>query len=721
MKFSELKIWITFIFIPWIGLNVNAQTIPVYEDESQPMKIRVENALSLMTLKEKIAMCTGNSKFKSAGIPRLGIPGLIYTDGTHGVREENLPHAWGSEGLRDDSSTCMPCGLALASTWNTAMAYEYGRVLGSEARYRRKNILLGPGLNIQRTPLGGRNFEYFGEDPFLASKIAVDYIKGVQSFGVGCCAKHYFANNQETNRNTVNVEMNDRAMYEIYLPAFKASVQDAGVMAVMGSYNKFRGTHCCHNDLTINQILKTQFGFEGIMISDWDGVRSTLEAAQNGLDVEMGTEVKRYEDYYLADAFLKGLKDKTINEKFLDEKVKRILRAVFIVNKSGLPWGEFSSPAHQSYSRQVAEESIVLLKNEKSFLPLDKNTLKSVAVIGENASERLISLGGSSYIKTPYEITPIEALKKYLGPDVIINSAKGYSSSDTAETEKLLNEAVEAAKNSEIVLYFGGLNHKLFQDAEGADRKDMKLPYGQDELLNRIVQANPRTVVAIYSGGGVEMDPWLPKTPAVLAAWYPGMEGGNAITRILFGEVSPSGKLVCTFPEKLSDSPAHASNDPNMFPGVNGTVQYDEGILVGYRYFDTRNIEPLFCFGHGLSYTRFSYSDLKLSSLLISPGDELIVSLQIKNTGKREGAEVIQLYVSDKACMVLRPNQELKGFNKVFLKPGETKEVVLKLNKDAFAYYDEVKKEWAVEPGKFRISIGASSRDIRLSAEVDVK
>jgi beta-glucosidase len=689
-----------------LGLNALAQDAkPIYLDATQPLEMRVEDLLSRMTLEEKISLIHADSKFTTAAIPRLGIARRWLDDGPHGVREDIGPDTWASAGRTDDFATAMPAGICLAATWNPDLGFKEGEAIGQEARWRGKDIMLGPGVNILRTPLCGRNFEYLGEDPFLSGVMCSGYIRGEQSQDVSSCVKHFALNNQEYQRGTINVEVDERALREIYLPAFKAAVREGGVWSVMGAYNQLRGQHCCHNDYLLNKILKDEWGFKGLVMSDWDGTHDTRQAALNGLDLEMGTE-KKYNDFYLAQPYLNGLKRGEFPLAGLDEKVRRNLRVMLAtrVLDADRKKGSLNTAAHQEVARQVAEEGIVLLKNESNTLPLDAAKLKTIAVIGENATRLHAHGGDSSGIKAFYEVNPLDGIVKRIGGKVNVVVSEGYRKDGGAD---LAERAVVAAKSADAVIYFGGLNHDKGFDCEGADRKDMKLPYGQDELIQKIVAANPKTVV-VLEGTMVEMDAWLDKVPALLQAWYPGMEGGNALARVLFGDVNPSGKLPATFPKKLSDSPAHALGN---YPGTNGTVTYAEGLLVGYRWFDTKNIEPLFPFGFGLSYTTFKYSDLKLI-----PGTNGIVTAQfeIENTGKVGGAEVAQLYVHEKSPSLVRPEKELKGFKKVFLKPGEKQTVSIQLNQGAFSYYDDGKKTWVAQADDFEIQIGSSSRDIRL-------
>jgi len=675
-----------------------------FRDPSLPLETRAEDLLSRLTLEEKISIIHADSKFTTAAIPRLGIPRRWMSDGPHGVREDVGPDTWQAAGHTDDFSTAMPAGICLAATWNPDLGFSEGEAIGQEARERGKDIMLGPGVNILRTPLCGRNFEYLGEDPFLSSRMAVGYIRGAQSQDISSCVKHFALNNQEFQRGSINVDVDERTLHEIYLPAFKAAVQEAGVWSVMGSYNQFRGQHCCENDYLLNKVLKDEWGFKGLVMSDWAGVHDTREAVLNGLDLEMGTE-RNYNDFYLAQPYLDGLKSGAFTPAGLDDKVRRNLRvmiATHVLDADRKP-GSLNTAAHETVARRVAEEGIVLLKNENHALPLDAKTIKTIAVIGENATRLHAHGGDSSGIKAFYEITPLQGILSRAGKTMNVIYSEGYQRNGGAD---LADRAIAAAKAADAVIYIGGLNHDKGFDCEGADRTSLKLPYGQDGLIQRIVAANPKTIV-VLEGTMVEMDSWLGQVPAVLQAWYPGMEAGNALARVLFGDVNPSGKLPATFPKRLEDSPAHALGN---YPGTNGTVTYAEGLLVGYRWFEAKKIEPLFPFGFGLSYTTFEYSNLKLV-----PGDAGVTAeFEIKNAGAVAGAEVAQLYIHPENPTVTRPEKELKGFKKVFLKAGETQTVSIPLIRSAFAFYDPDKKGWVAEKGGFKILVGGSSRDIAL-------
>jgi beta-glucosidase len=681
----------------------------LYLDPGQPIEARVDDLLSRMTLEEKVAMVHADSKFSTAPVPRLGIPRRWMSDGPLGVREDIEHDSWNAAGHTDDYSTAMPAGICLASTWDPELAYTEGEVIGQEARARGKDIMLGPGVNIYRTPLCGRNFEYFGEDPFLSSRMAVGYIRGEQSQDVSSCVKHFALNNQEFQRGSINVEVDERALREIYLPAFRAAVQEGGTWSVMGAYNQLRGQHCCENDYLLNDILKKEWGFQGLVMSDWGGAHDTRECVLNGLDCEMGSP-QDYNHYYLAQPYLDALKNGDLPMSGLDDKVRRNLRVMFATHvfDPGRTNGSLNTIAHQMVSRRVAEEGIVLLKNENNLLPLDTAQIKTIAVIGENAVRLQSHYGGSSEIKSFYEITPLQGLVKRAGHDVNIIFSEGYARGGSTD---LVDRAVAAAKMADVVVYVGGLNKDAGGDCEGSDRRDFKLHYGQDELIQKIAAANPKTIVVLL-GTPAEMDGWVDQVPAVLQSWYPGLEGGNALAAILFGDVNPSGKLPCSIPKRLEDSPAHALG---AYPGTNGVVTYKEGLLVGYRWFDTKNIAPQFSFGYGLSYTTFKYSNLKLIKGSDANGAIVTAQFDIQNTGDRAGAEVAQLYVHENSSDLPRPEKELKGFKRVYLQPGQTETVSIPLNQTAFGYYDPARKSWVAQKDRFKILVGSSSRDIQLT------
>lgn len=686
---------------------------------------KIDAQISKMTLEEKVGMLHASSSFTSGGVPRLGIPELVTSDGPHGVRLEH-GRDWRTDNDHvDDSATYLPTGVCLASTWDPQLGYAYGTVLGSEANARGKDVILGPGINIIRSPLNGRNFEYESEDPYLVSKMAVGYIKGVQDQDVSACVKHFLANNQETQRTSINVLMSERALREIYLPGFKAAVEKGGVYSVMGAYNKFRGEWCTENAYLVNSILKSEFGFKGILMSDWGAVHHTAEALWNGTDLEMGSDLLGlpYNKFLLADTVVALVKKGVIDPQTIDDKVRRILYVMYKIHKFGnRKPGAFSTKAHFAIAQKVAEEGIVLLKNN-SLLPLDASAIHSIAVIGANATRPQSEGGGSSQVRTRYEITPLEGIKRIAGDGIHLTYAPGYRIAKDATADRaLIDSAVEAAKKADIAVIVGGWTHGYNNyawddnayDAEGIDKTDMAMPFGQDSLIAAVVKANPRTVVVLVGGGPVDMTSWINETPAVLESWYAGSEGGDALAGILFGRVNPSGKLPMTFPKTLAESPVRALG---QFPGDSTTVEYDDDIFVGYRYFDTWKVKPQFAFGHGLSYTTFQYSNLTVTT----HGQTAVVSLAITNTGHTAGAEVVQVYVKQNHCTLRRPEKELKGFEKVFLQPGETRNVTLTLQKDAFQYYNDLRHAWTLDPGAFTILCGSASDDIRASKVIFIK
>lgn len=715
------------------SLTAAAQT-PVYLDDSQPIEARVKDALSRMTLEEKVAMCHAQSKFSSPGCPRLGIPELWMSDGPHGVRAEINWNDWGYAQWTNDSITAFPALTCLAATWNPEMAARYGKAIGEEARYREKDVLLGPGVNIYRTPLNGRNFEYMGEDPYLAAEMCVPYIQEVQKNGVAACIKHYALNNQEEWRGHIDVNLSDRALYEIYLPAFKAGIERGGSWTIMGAYNKLRGTHCCHNDLLLNKILKQDWKFDGCVITDWGGAHDTREAALGGLDIEMGSYTNgltsesafTYDDYYLARPYLKMLQSGEVPLSTIDDKASRILRLIFrtAMNRQK-PYGAICTDEHYAAAREIGSEGIVLLKNapvakkENPLLPLVADNYRRILVVGDNAVRLLNEGGGSSELKVKDMVSPLDGLRALYGDKVeFVQGYKAgrpmYGRADevpVAEEEALRAEAVERARQADLVILVGGLNKNHFQDCEGGDRQHFHLPFGQDRLIEELLAVNPRLVLVLLSGNAVEM-PWVDRVPAIVQGWYLGSMGGRSLADVLSGQVNPSGKLPFSFPRRLTDCGAHAF-DALSYPGDSIREEYKEDILVGYRWHDTKKIPALFPFGHGLSYTTFSYGKPVASAKEMTPDGTLTIRLTVKNSGTCAGKEVVQLYVGDDKCSVLRPVKELKRFTKVALAPGEEREVTFTLTADDLKFYDEASASWKAEPGRFTAYIAASSADVR--------
>lgn len=736
MKYNFFNMLCTLLMF----LSTQAQqTTPAYLDESLPIERRVEDALSRMTLEEKIAMIHAQSKFSSPGVPRLGIPEVWTTDGPHGIRAEVLWDQWKQASWSNDSCMAFPALTCLASSWDKNLSKLYGKAIGEEARYRNKTVLLGPGVNIYRSPLNGRNFEYMGEDPYLAGQMVVPYIEGVQENGVAACVKHFALNNQETDRHGVNVVVSDRALYEIYLPAFKAAVQQGNAWAIMGAYGLYKHQHCCHNEYLLNDILRKEWGFDGVVLSDWGGVHDTQEAIFNGLDIEYGTGTDGltqstnnvYDSYYMAYPYDQWIKAGKGGTKELDAKVKNILRLCFRTSmNSKRPYGSFATEAHGSAAREISEGGIVLLKNDNQVLPINLKTTKTIAVIGENAIKMMTVGGGSSSLKTTYEITPLDGIIERVGDQAKVVYARGYVGDTTGDyngvksgqnlkdnrsPEELLAEALEIAKKADVVVFIGGLNKSKNQDCEGSDRESLGLPYQQDRVLSELSKVNKNLVFVNISGNAVAM-PWVKEVPAIVQGWYLGSESGHALASVLTGDVNPSGKLCFTFPVSLAKSPAHSLGEF----GTVGEVNYTEGLYVGYRYNDKKKIKPLFPFGHGLSYTTFSYGKIKIDRKAMDVNGTIELKIDITNTGTREGAEVVQLYIEDVKSTLDRPVKELKGFEKVFLKPGETKTVSFEVTKELLSYFDDSKHEWVAEPGTFKAHMAASSADIKQTVNFEL-
>ena len=715
--------------------------VPAYLDPSKPLEERVEDALQRMTLEEKVGVLHAQSKFCSRGVQRLGIPELWTTDGPHGIRPEVLWDEWEQAAWTNDSCVAFPALTALAATWNPALAELYGRSLGEEALYRGKDVVLGPGVNIYRTPLNGRNFEYMGEDPLLASRMVVPYIKGLQSNGVAACVKHYALNNNEVNRHTSNVIVDDRTLYEIYLPAFKAAVTEGGAWSIMGSYNLYQNQHGCHNKRLLCDILRDEWGFDGVVISDWGGTHDTAEAVENGLDLEFGSwtngltngRSNAYDNYYLADPYMKLLREGKADMATLDNKVRNVLRLIFrTAMKSDKGFGSLCSDEHYAAARRIGAEGIVLLRNKGNLLPLDPSKPQNILVVGENAVKMMTVGGGSSSLKVQRETSPLDGLRAQAPAGSTVIWERGYVGDPTGEyngvtsgqdlsesrsADRLIADAADAARRADIVIFVGGLNKATGQDCEDSDRESLALPYNQDAVIEALVAANPHTVVVNVSGNAVAM-PWADKVPAILQAWFLGSESGNSLADVIFGHVNPSGKLPMTFPVRLDDVAAHAVGE---YPGTKRAdsdivdIRYNEGVMVGYRWFDTKKIRPLFAFGHGLSYTTFGYGKLSADASKIGPDGALTLSVDVTNTGSRAGAETVQLYISDTKASVKRPAKELKNFAKIYLEPGQTKTVTFTVRPSDLAFFDAGAHAWKAEPGEFRAHVGAASDDIRSS------
>lgn len=725
---------IVITMIGGVSILAFAQT-PIYLDESKPLEERVQDALSRMSTSEKIGIIHAQSKFSSPGVQRLGIPEIWCTDGPHGIRPDVLWDEWEQAGATNDSCVAFPALTCLAATWNPEMSALYGKSIGEEARYRNKSVLLGPGVNIYRTPLNGRNFEYMGEDPYLTSQMVVPYIQGVQSNGVAACVKHYALNNQETDRDHVNVLVDDRTLHEIYLPGFKAAVKEGGAWSIMPGYNKYDGDHACENSVLLLDILKGDWGFDGVAISDWGAVHNTEKVAQNGLDMEFGSWTNglnwgasnAYNNYYLAKPYEQAILEGKLPMSDLDDKAARVLRLIMrTAMDRNRPFGSINSEEHYAAARQIGGEGVVLLKNKNNILPLKKG--QKVLVVGENALKMMTVGGGSSSLKAQREIVPLDGLKAAAeNKEIEIAFERGYVGDTTGEyngvttgqnlqdsrsADQLIADAVKAAKEADVVVFIGGLNKADHQDAEGTDRESFNLPYNQDKVIEALAAANPNTVVVNITGNAYAM-PWKGKVAAIVQDWYIGSEAGNVLADVLFGDVNPSGKLPITFAASLTDYAAHASNDPEMFPGVNGDVTYKEGLDVGYRYTDKLKSSRInYPFGYGMSYTDFSLGKATLSSATLPESGEVTVTVPVTNTGDREGKEVVQVYVRDVKSSVARPNKELKAFRKVAVAPGETVNVELTLDRNAFAFYNDKTKQWEVEPGKFEILVGNSSANL---------
>ena len=712
---------------------------PVYLNPNAPVEERVEDALSRMTLEEKVGMTTAQSKFSSRGVPRLGIPEVWHTDGPHGIRPEVLWDEWDQAGWTNDSCTAFPALINLAATWDKELSHLYGVSIGEEARYRKKDILLGPGINICRTPLNGRNFEYMGEDPYLAGQMVVPYIQGVQENGVAACVKHYAVNNQEFQRTQSNSVLDDRTLYEIYLPAFKAAVVEGNAWAIMGSYNLYNGQFNCHNKKLLVDILKGEWGFDGVVVSDWGGCRDDEEAVLNGLDIEMGTWTNGlsgaasdgYRQYHMADPYLKGLREGKYTTKELDDKVRRILRTIFRTSMRPEPnYGRFVCPEHYQAAREISAAGVVLLKNDNNALPLNVPEGGKILLVGENVVKKMVVGGGSSNLKTAYEVNPLEGLQNAYGDKAEIVWARGYVGdtstsynavdtgqdlTDNRSPKELIAEAVELAKDADYVIFVGGLNKSAHQDNESTDRLQITLPYNQEDVIRALAPVSKNLVVVNISGSAVAM-PWASEVDAIVQGWYGGTESGNALADVLTGKVNPSGRLPFSVPFKYEDGPIKTEA---QYPGIKAEddefwqTHYSEGVYVGYRWYSSNKIKVQFPFGHGLSYTTFAYSNAKADKAEMTADQTLKVSVDVTNTGATDGAEVVQLYINDVKSTIDRPVKELKNFEKVYLKAGETKTVTFEIDAQDLSYFDADKHEWVAEPGKFKALIGSSSEDVK--------
>ena len=747
----------TCVVLVTTALTVQAQQLPAYLDESKTIEQRIDDALSRMTLNEKIRVIHAQSKFSAAGVPRLGMPDFWTDDGPHGVRPDVLWDEWVQAGQTNDSCVAFPALTCLAATWNTNLARLYGESLGEEARYRGKDMILGPGVNIYRTPLAGRNFEYMGEDPWLASRMVVPYVQGLQSKGVASCVKHYALNNDEEYRHQVNVVVSDRALHEIYLPAFRAAVTEGKAWGIMGAYNLYKNQHNCHNEVMLNRILKGDWQYDGVVVSDWGGCHDSEQAIFNGLDMEFGTwtdgltmgRTNAYDTYYMAEPYKKLIREATGERranllKALDEKVRRVLRLYFRTTMNNhRAQGFLCSDDHYAAARKIAGEGIVLLKNspvadlsaknkkaQKPLLPLNLANCKKVLVVGENAIKMMTVGGGSSSLKVQREVLPLDGLQEFVNRQSVncqLDYARGYvgdtvqsydgvtvgrSLYETRSADELISEAVAKAKDADVVIVFGGLNKSNYQDSEGHDRKSFDMPYAQNRLVESLLDVNPRVVFVNISGNAAAM-PWIGRVPAVVQGWFLGSESGHALADVLTGAVNPSGKLPFTWYRSLEQCGAHALNTyPGTWRADKKIIdeEYKEDIFVGYRWTDRLKKEkPLFAFGHGLSYTTFRLGKATADKTSMQQGGSITFTVPVTNTGDRAGSETVQLYIHDVKSSVERPVKELKAFQKVYLQPGETRNVTLTIGTDALSFYDEQSSQWRAEAGDFDALIGTAS------------
>ncbi|MBD3158462.1 MAG: glycosyl hydrolase [Candidatus Lokiarchaeota archaeon] len=678
----------------------SASSVPLYMNEELSIHIRTEYLLSLLTVEEKLRLLSSRpllAFYSTTPIRRLNIPQFGVTDGPLGVAR----HSGNFK-----KCTRFPAPIALAATWNRKLSREFGLAVAREVRSIGKHMILAPGINIHRTPLNGRTFEYLSEDTYLTKEMAIPFVRAVQSLRVGACVKHYAANNQETFRQSVSSEIDERALHEIYLRAFEAVVKEAEPWAVMAAYNKVNGTYCCENPRLLREILMDDWDFDGFVMSDWfatENVESGASCANAGLSLEMPLPRA-----YTMKALVNAYNNREISHETLNDLVRRFARVMFLAglfdSDEKLPQGARNTNKHQALALKIAEESIVLLKNEGSILPLDIGTLRSIALLGPNLDKEFGRFlhGGSSAVVPPWEVTPLEGMRERCGSQVKI---------------------ISDPSNADVAIVFAGLDHSAGMDSESTDRFSMKLPEEQVELILQTADENPNTIVALISGSPVAMSSWIGHVPGLIETWYGGMKAGRAIANVLFGDVNPSGKLPLTFPEKLTDSPAHIKGSSRTYPGgKDRKVYYDEGIFVGYRWFDEKSIDPLFPFGFGLSYTDFVYRNLELKNDSLSELDEsLCVHVEIENSGEREGAEVIQLYYSDLESSVKRPPMELAGFKKIRLAAGETKRIELRTKGIDLAYYDVEKGRWNLEPGTLKLLVGPSSRNRRLESKLQVE
>ena len=746
MKRNSLLLGLVLIAVACGQAPQKKTNVPVYLDDAQPLEARVDDAFSRMTLDEKIAMVHAQSKFSSPGVPRLGIPEVWCTDGPHGIRAEVLWDEWEQAGWTNDSITAFPALSGLAATWDRELSRLYGQSIGEEARYRNKTVLLGPGVNIYRFPLNGRNFEYMGEDPYLAGEMVVPYVEGVQSNGVAVCVKHYALNNSEVNRHTANTIVDDRTLYEIYLPAFKAAVQKGHAWSIMAAYNLYNNEHLCSNEVLLDKVLRGEWGFDGVVISDWGGVHNTLQTAKHGVDLEYGSwtdgltmgKTNAYDSYFLAAPYKEAIEKGEIGTEELDARVKRILRLIFRTSMDrNRPFGSQTSPEHYAAARKIGAESIVLLKND-GILPMTDP--RRILVVGENAVKMMTVGGGSSSLKAKLEVSPLDGIKaRYPEAEVVWERgyvgdvggeyngvSTGQDLRESRDAATLIADAVKAAEGADYVIFIGGLNKSAKQDAEGQDRIQYGLPYGQDAVIEALAAATDKLVVVNISGNAVAM-PWVERVPAIVQDWYLGTQAGHSLADVLSGDVNPSGRLPFTIPVSYADNPVQTEA---QYPGIlrdsqiDGMqvldMEYTEGIFVGYRWYDQHG-GVLFPFGHGLTYTAFEYGEPRLDKKSMKENGTVKVTVPVKNVGECAGSEVVQLYIADVESSVIRPVKELKGFAKVALEPGQKADVSFTIDKEALSFFDADKHEWVAEKGLFRAIVAASAQDVKGTVEFELK
>ena len=735
--------WFAIAALAVSSFTAQAQKYPTKLLEHE---VTIDNIIKGMTLEEKIDMLHGKNMFSSAGIPRLGIADMEYADGPFGIREEMEPHSWNSAHLTTDSATFFPTGSALAATWSTEWAYAYGRGMSHEARLRGKDMILGPAINIQRIPTGGRTYEYLSEDPILSGMLAVAYTKGAQDDGTAVCLKHYALNNQEDYRGFVDVRISDRAMHEIYLRPFEMAVREGDAWGVMAAYNKVNGRWCSENEHLQTTVLRKQWGFPGMVISDWGGVHSTVDAVTSGMNVEMpGSR-------FMGQALLDSVKAGKVSEAVINQRVREILRVRLTVKPiakeiaNSKPVGNVEE---METALEVARRSIVLLKNEKNkkskreLLPIDTRRVRTIAVIGENAVTKMALGGVGAGVKTRREITPLEGLRTILGNSVKLNYARGYKSFDSSSRNRrqspiqeadpqLMEEAVKVAQEADLVLFFAGDNREV--ETEGSDRKTITLPSGQDKLAEALAKANPRLVTVIVAGGPVDISTVDAMSSALLVSWFNGSMGGQALAEVLTGKISPSGKLPMTWSKKLEDVPAYATGSypqdmqqnnqqGDIFVDLTRNrsndrrqqliANYAEEDLVGYRWYDAKKVEVAYPFGHGLSYAKFQYSNLQVKPV----GDGFEVSFMLTNRSAIDAEEVVQVYVARQKSTISRPVKELKGFHRVALKGGERQHIIIPLRRADLCHWDEAAQDWKLETGKMMVLVGGSSDKLVLKKE----